>query len=62
MRGARQIRHKWIPIPGNSIDKQCEYCGLIKQWEDTMGRFMFRDLIGLHYNRPECIYPPNSKT
>lgn len=61
MYGAKLIRHRW-DIKVNSIDKQCSLCGLIKHWEDTQGRWVFIDRAGTHYDRPKCVYPPNSKT
>ena len=48
------LRHKWKKIDGFRAHK-CEYCGLIRYWDNEFGRIMYKNLYKIwYYGMPEC--------
>jgi len=48
------LRHKWIPQDGFRTDK-CEYCGLIRYWDDQFKRLMYKTKWKIwYYELPPC--------
>lgn len=60
------LQHKWErdPNPWHHIQYICTKCGVLKRWDDTLGRWIYivystnvtaRQTANVRYDRPECV-------
>lgn len=48
------LRHKWKEIKGKFRTHQCEKCGCIRYWSDSLGILMYQWGDNIGYKAPEC--------